>query len=71
MPSKMLLEVDRKLRNLEPLTDEEALWLRKRIDKGKKELANLRPGEIITMTPVDNENDDWVTIRYLPPKKRD
>lgn len=69
MPSKMLLEVDRKLRHVLPLTNEEAIWLRKRLDKLYEQMAGVQAGEIVSITPLDDEDDNWTMVRYLPPKK--
>jgi len=69
MHSQMLLNVDYKLSHVIPLTDEEAIWLRKRLDKLYEQMEGVQEGEIISITPLDDEEDNWTMVRYLPPKE--
>lgn len=67
MPSEMLLQVNRKLSAGGPdLTAEEAEWLRGRLDRLHVQVEGLQEGERASITPIDDENDSWITIRQAP-----
>ncbi len=65
----MLLEVDRKIRDGEPLSPEEGAWLRRRVGKVQDMMADIQPGEGIVMEPLNDRDElEVVGFRYLPPK---
>ena len=69
MPSEMMVRVNAKLSAGGPdLTPEDAAWLRARLDRQRAQMDGLQPGEKVIIAPIDNEKDDWVTIRKRDPR---
>lgn len=65
MVSEMLLEVDRKIRDGEPLTDEEETWLAARVARIQEHVKDIGPGEVVMISPV---GEDFVVIRQRQPE---
>ena len=65
MVSEMLIEVDRKIRDGERLTKEEDEWLAARVGKLQEHVKDMKPGEVVMISPV---GEDFVVIRQRQPE---
>lgn len=71
MPSQMLLNVDYKLSHVQPLTDEESIWLINRLDSIYDELENAPTDEDSEVDLFKLHDEDQVRLKFtgMSPKE--